>query len=203
MDQAVAESEGQVVTYGDGLALTVYSASGGGFSATPEEGFGPGSGAGHPYLVAAPYPTEDPQPWTLPADLADLGRRFGYKGDVTAATVTRAGPSGRALEVTLAGSDGTLVVDGQRFASTLKLRSNLFTLRTEEPVTPAEAVATPGAGTTDPQAAPRAAAALEARAGAGGGPSLGDAGWIAMILLPLVAWVGIIRRADDGGGPMP
>lgn len=201
MDQAVADSEGQVVTYGDALALTVYSASGGGFSATPQEGFGPGSGA-YPYLVAAPYPTEDPQAWTVPADLADLGRRFGYRGDVNAATVSRAGPSGRALEVTLAGSDGTLAIDGQRFASTLKLRSNLFTLRTEDPVSPGEAASAAGAGPGETAPAPRAPPGLEATTGAGGGSSFGDAGWIALVLLPLIAWVGIIRRADDRG-PMP
>src|SRR5205807_2037899 len=43
MNKAVADSRGQVVTYHGGLASAVYSANGGGFSATPEEGFGAGS----------------------------------------------------------------------------------------------------------------------------------------------------------------
>ena len=43
MDKAVSATRGQVVTYGDGLASTVYSANAGGFSATPPEGFGLGS----------------------------------------------------------------------------------------------------------------------------------------------------------------
>ena len=40
MDKAVNDSRGQVVTFGGGLASTVYSANAGGHSATPAEGFG-------------------------------------------------------------------------------------------------------------------------------------------------------------------
>jgi len=143
MDAAVAATRGQVLRYGGGLAEAVYSASGGGFSATPEEGFG-GAQANEPYLRAAPYPTLDPQPWTLRSPLTVMAGQFGYAGTATGARVSRTGPSGRALEVTFDGDAGPLVVDGQRFFSVLKLRSTLFTLRVEVPP-PAPAAAEGGA----------------------------------------------------------
>ncbi|MBW3548800.1 MAG: SpoIID/LytB domain-containing protein, partial [Actinobacteria bacterium] len=64
MDAAVAATRGQVVRFRGALAEAVYSASGGGISATPEEGFAT-FGPGVPYLTAVPYPTADPQPWEV------------------------------------------------------------------------------------------------------------------------------------------
>jgi len=135
MDAAVNATRGQVVRYGGGLADTVYSANGGGFTATPEEGFGGGQ-SDTPYLQAVPYPSVDPEPWTMRSTLAEMAGRFGYGGTATGAHVTRAGPSGRALDITFEGSTGPLVVDAQRFQTVLKLRSTLFTLRIEEPPPP-------------------------------------------------------------------
>lgn len=126
MDQAVAASRGQVLTYGGSLASTVFSANGGGYEATPQEGFG-GSDPGNPYLRAAPYLTKDPAPWTVSVGLADLAGVFGYHGTITDVTVSQKGPSGRALAVSLVGSSGTQVVPGLVFASSLNLRSTLFT----------------------------------------------------------------------------
>jgi stage II sporulation protein D len=130
-DRAVADTRGQVVTYGRALADTVYSANGGGISATTEEGFGT-SGAGFPYLRAAPYTTRDPDPWTVRIGLADLAARFGYTGELVGAHVSKSGPSGRALEVALEGSSGPQVVPGRTFDAGLGLRSTLFGLRLEQ-----------------------------------------------------------------------
>jgi SpoIID/LytB domain protein len=131
MDRAVSDSRGQVVTYGGGLATTVYSANGGGFSATAAEGFGAGS-ANYPYLKAAPYTTKDPDPWTVRIALSDLAARFGAAGALQGAHIAQAGPSGRALSVSLDGTSGPTIVDGHRFASGLGLRSTLFTVRIEQ-----------------------------------------------------------------------
>src|SRR5947209_6369611 len=130
MDKAVSDSRGQVVTYGGGLASTVYSANAGGVSATAPEGFGLGS-PNYPYLKAAPYTTSDPDPWTVKIALSDLGARFGAAGPLSGAHVAQAGPSGRALSVSLDGPGGAKLVDGHQFASGLGLKSTLFGLRVE------------------------------------------------------------------------
>ncbi|MGI9080391.1 MAG: SpoIID/LytB domain-containing protein [Acidimicrobiales bacterium] len=145
MDKAVAATRGRVLRYDGTLAEAVYSASGGGVSATPEEGFGTGQ-ADEPYLRAAPYPTLDPQPWTLRMPLTEMGRRFGYAGAATGARISRTGPSGRALEITFDGDAGPLAVNGQRFFSELSLRSTLYTVRVEGPAPPP---ATKGAANAD------------------------------------------------------
>ena len=128
MNKAVADSKGQVIVFGRGLASTVYSANGGGFSASREEGFGT-TGAGYPYLRPAPYDTKNPMPWNVQIALTDLGGRFGYPGQVTGARVTKVGPSGRAMEVTLDGSAGPRAVTGLAFDAGLGLKSTLFTLQ--------------------------------------------------------------------------
>lgn len=144
MNRAVEATAGQVVVFGSRLASAVYSANGGGMSASSEEGFGT-SGAGYPYLRPGPYTTRDPFPWTVRVALADVGRRFGYRGTVTDVRVSRTGPSGRALEVVVSGKHGALAVPGILFDAGLGLRSTLFTLRQEEaavapPPPPAEAL---------------------------------------------------------------
>jgi len=137
MDKAVSDSRGQVVTYGGGLASTVYSSNGGGVSATAPEGFGPSS-PNYPYLKAGPYTTSDPDPWTVKIALTDLAARFGAAGNLSGAHVAQAGPSGRALSVSLDGDGGGKLVDAHQFASGLGLKSTLFTLRVDnEDVAPA------------------------------------------------------------------
>ncbi|HUP71188.1 MAG TPA: SpoIID/LytB domain-containing protein [Acidimicrobiales bacterium] len=130
MDKAVTQTRGQVVMAGKSLAATVYSANGGGSSAATEEGFGT-PGGGYPYLRPAPYPTQDPFTWTVKVALRDVGRRLGYRGTVTGVRVSSAGPSGRALQVTLDGSSGARSYPGLSFRRTLSLRSTLFTARVE------------------------------------------------------------------------
>ncbi len=142
MDAAVAATRGQVVQSGGRLAQTVYSASGGGITATPEEGFGT-SGQGLPYLGAVSYPTADPQAWDLRVPLAQLGRRFAYPGTLTDVRVATAGPSGRALTMELVGDAGPRELSALSFDDTLGLRSTLYTVRIEAlPPPPPDSVET-------------------------------------------------------------
>lgn len=136
MNKAVADTSGQVVMYRGSLASTVYSANGGGYSATREEGFGT-QGAAYPYLRAAPYMTRDPLPWTERVSVQDVASALGYTGELTDVRVARKGPSGRALAVELDGSAGRLEVTGRVFDARLGLKSTLFTLETGQSSVPA------------------------------------------------------------------
>ena len=126
-DEAVARTGGEVLAYGSRLAATVFSANGGGYSASPEEGFGT-SDTNYPYLRAAPYFTRDPEPWSLTIGLSDVAARLGYSGTLTSAAVSTVGPSGRAISVALAGSAGPSTVSGIAFEAALGLKSNFFQL---------------------------------------------------------------------------
>jgi hypothetical protein len=64
--------------------------------------------------------------------LTDLAARFGSNGPVQGAHIEQAGPSGRALSVSVDGAAGPKVVDGHQFSSGLGLKSTLFTLHIEE-----------------------------------------------------------------------
>jgi SpoIID/LytB domain protein len=192
MDAAVADTEGEVLLYKGSLALAVYSASGGGVSATPEEGFG-SPDADTPYLRSAPYPTQDPVPWTVRMPLSELATRFGYRGDVTGVRVSKAGPSGRAMEVTFDGPSGPAAVDGRQFAKTLGLKSNFFTLRLEAPA-PGE----PNASGANASAAVLARFGHSAPSGLLANANrdlLGRAPWIALALLLIVGWALLAARA--------
>ncbi|MCU1487943.1 MAG: hypothetical protein JWN67_4689 [Actinomycetia bacterium] len=122
MDRAVAATAGQVLTYGGTFAAAVYSANGGGVSASPEEGFGTPDSA-YPYLRAAAYVTRSPDPWQVRIALADLAGRLDYGGDLTAVRVATTGPSGRPTAVTLDGSAGPRTVPAMTVARALGLRS--------------------------------------------------------------------------------
>lgn len=185
---AVAATAGEVVTYEGRLAETVYSASGGGFSATPEEGFGPGSPQ-HPYLRAAPYPTDDPQPWEQRLSLARLARVAGYPGEAADVSVTRTGPSGRPVEITFTGDAGRHAVGGHAIAQRLDLRSTFFTLRVERPAGPDAAAPAAGAA-----AGRRPAVVFEAATEGSGGPRRTP--WATgAVLLIAAAGLGLVRSA--------
>ena len=158
-DKAVSSTAGQVLSYGGSLAATVFSANGGAYTATPQEGFGPGAGD-YPYLRAAPYRTTNPFPWSLQVAFADVASRVGYPGNLTSVAVATTGPSGRALTVALLGSAGAASVPGVTFAADLGLRSTLFQLLDTTATT---APAAPPPADTG-QALPTDAAALEAAA---------------------------------------
>jgi stage II sporulation protein D len=131
MDRAVAATAAQVLVHNGRLASSVYSASAGGVSATPQEGFDQPDAA-HPYLVARTYDTPDPRPYEVRIGLADLGRRLGYPGDLTAVRVSTTGPSGRALVVELDGSGGVREIEPLALGRAAGARSTLWTLRVEQ-----------------------------------------------------------------------
>jgi SpoIID/LytB domain protein len=188
MNKAVADSRGQVLRHGGSFALTVYSANGGGVSATPEEGWGGDSGGAYPYLRSAPYRTTNPDPWTIRQSLTELAGRFGHRGEAATIRVSRTGPSGRAMEVLIEGPSGATPVEGRRFASELSLRSNFFTLRVEAPPPPPEAANEVAAGTFDatPTANP------------GGAPALSRLDDDALGRLPLIALALLLLVAVNG-----
>lgn len=136
MNKAVADTAGQVVTHRGKLASTVYSANGGGHSASREEGFG-SAGDAYPYLRAAPYMTRDPLPWTERISTQDVAAALGYAGELSEVRIAKAGPSGRALVVELQGSAGPMEVTGRLFDARLGLKSTLFTLETRQSSVPA------------------------------------------------------------------
>jgi stage II sporulation protein D len=123
---AVAATSKRVITFGGKLAAAVYSAEAGGVSANEHEGFGTPDST-YPYLKNVTYDIDNPLPWKLVVGLDEVARRFGYPGSVDAVRVSEAGPSARALAVTLDGSAGPRTVDGRGFARSLGLRSTRFT----------------------------------------------------------------------------
>jgi stage II sporulation protein D len=132
MDKAVNDTKGQVLLFDRKLASTVYSANGGAHSASRQEGFGVADDKGYPYLRPAPYPTQDPSPWSVRVALSDVASRLSYKGQLASVSVSAKGPSGRVLEVRLGGSAGDKAVPGLAFAKALSLKSTLFTLQGAE-----------------------------------------------------------------------
>ena len=127
MDAAVAATRGQVLRYGTELATAVYSADGGGVSATPTEGFGPAA-TDLPYLRSAPYPTGDPDHWQVRIGLADLAARLGYPSTLESVRVSAVGPSGRATAVELSGGAGARTIAARSLGQALGLRSTLWSL---------------------------------------------------------------------------
>ena len=182
MSQAVAATSGQVVLYQGALAETVYSANGGGISASPEEGFGHND-ADYPYLRVTSYPTENPDPWEVRMPLHELAARVGYPGQASSVAITRAGPSGRALEVTVEGDAGPHVVEGRRFAEILGLRSTLVQVRLEGGAASAAAGAQlQRTGSSKLRGAPVVLAAGDAEG------SLGRTPWAALSVLLVAVW---------------
>jgi stage II sporulation protein D len=178
MNAAVAATAGQVLTYGGSLAEAVYSANAGGITATPEEGFGRAMGD-YPYLRSAPYQTLDPMPWDLRLPLSQLAARVGYGGEASDVRISRAGPSGRALEVTVTGDAGDHTVEGLRFVEVLGLRSTLFTIDV------------PRVGATPTARSPAGRAERGRRSyalAAGDDEGLGRTPWAALSVLLLAAW---------------
>ena len=130
MDRAVRDTAGQVLRYRGGFAAAVYSANGGGISATPREGFGTPDGA-YPYLRAAPYETKAPDPWQVRIALSDLAGRIDYPGELTGVRVAETGPSGRPVTIAVEGSAGPRTVPAIEVQRAMGLRSTKWQTRIE------------------------------------------------------------------------
>ena len=126
--EAVSRTLGMTLGYGGRYASAVYSANAAGFSATPEEGFGTPD-ATHPYLVAAKYETRSEDVWQSKIALADLAQRLQYPGSATSIEVTRAGASGRPIEVAIGGDAGTVKVSALDVGRAMGLRSTFWSMR--------------------------------------------------------------------------
>jgi stage II sporulation protein D len=198
-DAAVRATAGQVLTYGGALASTVFSANGGGWSATPLEGFGTPDDA-HPYLRAQPYPTKTPDHWETRVALSDLAARLGYPGQLSSVTVAVSGPSGRPLTLALEGTAGLRAAPALTLSHSLGLRSTKWALRPDvsdappEPPPPAELVQALPDAAAQAAAAPAegdaATATKQRAASAAPRPDEGGAGFapiaIALAALALV-----------------
>lgn len=201
---AAVATRGQVLTYKGALAEAVYSASGGGLTATAEEGFGPGS-PDIPYLRPVRYDVADPQLWALTLPLQQAGARLGYRGEVSEARVTSIGPSGRPLEIVFDGANGPMAVAGHRFWAEFQLRSTLFTLRTEvaEPPPEGEQFAT-RVGDLPPGGVQPAVRVPGRAVTASVGASLGRTPWVGLAVLLLATWANVAHRVRGrGAGPSP
>ncbi|HWC09877.1 MAG TPA: SpoIID/LytB domain-containing protein, partial [Acidimicrobiales bacterium] len=199
MNKAVADTRGQVLVQGGALIEAVYSANGGGVSASPVEGFGADFGE-FSYLRSAPYPTLDPSPWTVRLEPGAFAARVGYPGRPSAARVSQAGPSGRALEVTVDGDAGPLAIPGLRLVDILGLRSSLFTIRVGDPEVVGDAE--PGEPSTGAvgELRPPEGVPTVVRSGREG---LGRSPWAALALVLLAGWgtaaVGTVGRRREAG----
>ena len=120
--QAVADTAGQVLTYGGEPALTLFTTSGGGYT----ENSGYAFNEQHPYLVAAPDPfvTDDPYtPWTRTYSVGALSRWLARVADTNVGTLQRIEVSGNIsvsgridrATVRLIGTAATRSVSGSRF----------------------------------------------------------------------------------------
>ena len=120
--QAVADTAGQVLTYGGEPALTLFTTSGGGHT----ENSGYAFNEQHPYLVASPDPfvAGDPYtPWTRTYSVSALSRWLARAADTNVGTLQRIEVSGNIsvsgridrATVRLVGTAATRSVSGSRF----------------------------------------------------------------------------------------
>jgi SpoIID/LytB domain protein len=118
-DAAVRATAGEIRTYDGAAAFTEFTASNGGWRAAGDA----------PYLTAQEDPYEtDATPyhdWTVPISAARLDARYRI-GTLQDVAVDSRDDSGRALSVTVTGSDGSVEVSGTAFAAAYGLRSTLF-----------------------------------------------------------------------------
>ena len=120
--QAIADTAGQVLTFGGEPALTLFTTSGGGYT----ENSGYAFNEQHPYLVASadPFTAGDPYtPWTRTYSVDTLSRWLARVADTNVGTLQRIEVSGNIsvsgridrATVRLVGSSATRSVSGSRF----------------------------------------------------------------------------------------
>jgi SpoIID/LytB domain protein len=130
--QAVNDTAGEVLLYGDQVATTFFSSSTGGWTQSAVDAFGP---PGRPYLVSVsdPYDTISPyHDWgPVPVTGKTLGRVLGISGRIVDAAVKR-NSSRRVKTLTLTsllrGTQNLNSVGGPATRSALGLRSTWFSV---------------------------------------------------------------------------
>ncbi len=130
--QAVNDTAGEVLVYGDQVATTLFSSSTGGWTQSAVDAFGP---PGRPYLVSVsdPYDTISPyHDWgPVPVTGKALGHAFGISGRIVDATVKRnSSRRVKTLKLTslLRGMQNLNSVGGPATRSALGLRSTWFSV---------------------------------------------------------------------------
>lgn len=137
-DRAVAETRGTVATWRGRPIHAFYTSTCGGHT---EDGAAVLEDDA-PYLKGVACPTErairagldTTQAWQVrltPEQVAQAVARYGSVGRVSDLVPTRTGVSGRVVELTVVGGEGTLELRGQRVQFGLGLRESLFVLQRE------------------------------------------------------------------------
>jgi SpoIID/LytB domain protein len=121
-DRALGATRGEIRTYGGAAAFTEFSASNGGWRAAGDA----------PYLTAAEDDYETARTpfhdWTAAIPAAKVEAAHPEVGDLQDVVVTERDASGRAVDVTISGSAGSVPMTGTAFATAFGLRSTLFDL---------------------------------------------------------------------------
>lgn len=150
-NEAVAGTRGLVISYAGKAARAVFSSDSGGYTASAAEVWG----TAFPYLVAQPDPASrgPKSEWTLSvplAQVAEVAARYGvHLGVLSGVRVTRASPSGRPLELTFSGAQGTATLQGAEaggFVRALGAYSTRVTLSGDDPLVVTGAGAGHGVG---------------------------------------------------------
>jgi stage II sporulation protein D len=130
--QAVNETAGEVLMYGDQVATTMFSSSTGGWTQSASDAFGP---PGRPYLVSVKDPFDKISPYhnwgPVPVTGKTLGRVSGVPGRIVDATVKR-NSSRRVKTLSMVslqrGTQNLTSVRGAALRSALGLRSTWFSV---------------------------------------------------------------------------
>jgi stage II sporulation protein D len=130
--QAVADTSGQIVTYGGAVATTFFFSTSGGYTENIENAF-VGSQP-RPWLKGVKDPYDDPSPyhrWRLDFSRASLAAKLGswVKGRFRGIKVLKRGVSPRVVKASIVGSRGSTVVTGPQIRSRMGLRDTWFRLR--------------------------------------------------------------------------
>ena len=124
-DKAISDTANKVVEYKGKLALTMFSSSNGGWSAS--------AGADYPYLKAKKDPYDGvkrDQSWSLTLSSSKIQKAYSRVGTLKSVQITaRDGDGtygGRVDKVKITGSKGSVTVTGGSFKSKFGLKERLF-----------------------------------------------------------------------------
>lgn len=124
-DKAITATAGKIATYKGDPALTMFSSSNGGWSAS--------GGSGYPYLKAQKDPYDGvkrDQSWSVTLSSSKIENAYASIGDLESVQVTeRDGDGtygGRVETMKITGSKGSVTVSGGSFKSTFGLKERLF-----------------------------------------------------------------------------
>lgn len=126
---AVDATQGQVLTYRGQIINAVFHSCAGGHTENVEDVWS----SPLPYLRGVPSPDRDLtecqwSPVTFTAH--ELSDQLGYDGTISSVTVQRH-PHGRVISLTLEGTAGSMVVEGDDVRDRLGLKSTLFSIDSE------------------------------------------------------------------------